>query len=130
MRTNEIKNEIDEIRKWKEKTERKDLIYKANKYKYDFQQYETIRSFGNNIYNGKFSIDEAEMDGTNLLEIMIKFNNKSKPKTKEGKDKKGNTFDSVNVLCDSRELTLNAFRSGLFPIKATQEKGVKILTPK
>ena len=130
MRTNEIKNEIDEIRKWKEKIERKDLIYKANKYKYDFQQYETIRSFGNNIYNGKFSIDEAEMDGTNLLEIMIKFNNKSKPKTKEGKDKKGNTFDSVNVLYDSRELTLHAFRSGLFPIKATQEKGVKILTPK
>ena len=130
MRTNEIKNEIDEIRKWKEKIERKDLIYKANKYKYDFQQYETIRSFGNNIYNGKFSIDEAEMDGTNLLEIMIKFNNKSKPKTKEGKDKKGNTFDSVNVLYDSRELTLNAFRSGLFPIKETQEKGVKILTPK
>ena len=42
MRTNEIKNEIGEIQKWEEKIKRKDLIYKPNKYKYDFQQYETI----------------------------------------------------------------------------------------
>ena len=28
---------------------------------------------------------------------MIKFNNKSKPKAREGKDKKQNTFDSVNA---------------------------------
>ena len=34
MRTNEIKNEIDEIKKWEEKIKRKDLIYKAKKYKY------------------------------------------------------------------------------------------------
>ena len=30
---------------------------------------------------------EAEMDETNLLENMVKFNNKSRAKTKEGKDK-------------------------------------------
>ena len=28
------------------------------------------------------------------------------------------------------ELTLNAFRNGIFPIKATQRKGLEILTPK
>ena len=38
MRTDEIRNEIDEIKK------RKDLKYKAGKYEYDFQKYETIRS--------------------------------------------------------------------------------------
>ena len=46
MRTNEIKNEIDEIKKWEEKIRQKDFLYKANKYKYDFQQYELIKSFG------------------------------------------------------------------------------------
>ena len=78
-----------------------------------------MRSFGDNIYNGKISIDEIEMDQTNLLENIIKLNNKSRPKTKEGKDKKRNTFDSINALYEGRELTLNAFRSGIFPIKAT-----------
>ena len=37
MRTNKIKNEIYEIKKCEEKLKREDLLYKANKYKYDFQ---------------------------------------------------------------------------------------------
>ena len=50
------------IKGWKEKIKPKDLIYRTNKYKYDFQQYETIRSFDESIYTSKISIDEAEMD--------------------------------------------------------------------
>ena len=52
-------------------------------------------------------IHEAEMNQTNLLENMVKCNNKSRPKTKEGKDEKRNTFDSVSALYEGRELTLN-----------------------
>ena len=48
---------------------------------YDFQQFETIRSFGVHIYTGKINIDEAEMDQSNLLENMVKSNDKSRPKT-------------------------------------------------
>ena len=91
MRTKEIKNKINGIKKWGEKVKRKDYLY-------DFQQFETIISFGNSIYTGKFNIKEAEMDQRNLLQSMVKFNNKSKPKTKEGKVKK-KTFDSVNAKC-------------------------------
>ena len=40
IRNNEIQSKIDEIKKWEEKRKRKDLIYKANKYKYDLQQWE------------------------------------------------------------------------------------------
>ena len=36
----------------------------------------------------------------------------------------------LNALYEGRELTLNAFRSGIFPIKATQRHGLKILSPK
>ena len=56
----------------------------------------------------------------------------------EGKNKKWNTFDNVNALYEGRELILNAFKSGIFPIKARKFKGcpadlstrLKILTPK
>ena len=88
MRKNEVKNEIDDIKKWEGKNKRKDILYKANKYKCDFQQYETIRSFSESIYSGKITIDEAEEDQSNLLENMVEFNNKSRPKNKEGKEKK------------------------------------------
>ena len=70
----------------------KDLKYKKNKYLFVFEQFETIRSFGDSIYSDKINIDEAELDQTNLLENMVKFNNKSKPKTEEGKDKRTKYF--------------------------------------
>ena len=112
-----------EIRKWEEKIERKSLKYKTNKCLCDFQQFETIRSFGDSIYAGKINIDEAKIDQRNLLENIVKFNKKSISKTKESKTKKKNTFDSVNVLYEDQELTLNPFRSGIFPINSTQGKG-------
>ena len=45
-------------------------------------------------------------------------------------DKKGDTYESVYTLYEGRELTLNAFKSGIFTIKATKSEGIKILTPK
>ena len=44
--------------------------------------------------------------------------------------KNRNTFDSVNVLYEGRELTLNAFNSGIFPIKSKKGEGLKTITPK
>ena len=41
-----------------------------------------------------------------------------------------NAFNSVNTLYDGRELTLNALKSGIFPIKRTKGEELNILTPK
>ena len=87
MRTNEIKNEIYEIKKWEEKIKLEDLKYKTKKYAYDFQQYETIRSFGKRIYTSEINIDEAEMDQSDLLKDFAEFNNKSRPRTIDSEDK-------------------------------------------
>ena len=42
----------------------------------------------NNIYNGKISTDEADMDQSNLLEDMVEFNNKFRPKQMKISEKK------------------------------------------
>ena len=39
--------------------------------------------------------------------------------------KKRNTYDSVNALYEGRNVTLNAFESGIFIIKATKGEGLK-----
>ena len=62
------------------------------------------------------------MDQTNLLENILEFN--------EGKNKKVSTYESVYTLHEGWELILNAFRSGVFPMKEKQEKGLRVLTPK
>ena len=49
---------------------------------YDFQQFETIRSFGESIVRGKITISEAEEDRSNLLRNMVEFN-KSRQEQKD-----------------------------------------------
>ena len=78
---------------------------------------------------GRITVIEADEDQSNLLENMMEFNDRSRPRTKEGKMKK-NVFDGVNALCEGCKLTLNAFKSRIFPLKPSQGKGLRILTPK
>ena len=50
---------------------------------FDFQLFETIRSFGDSIYHGKIHIKEAEKKQTNLLENIVNFSNTSRPRSKK-----------------------------------------------
>ena len=50
---------------------------------------------------------------------MIEYNLDQKVKSVYGKKKY--FFDSVNALYERREWTLDAFKSGIFPIKETQQ---------
>ena len=84
----------------REKVKQEDLEYKTKKYTFDFQQYETIRSFGESIYTCKASIVEAEEDQSNLLKNIVEFDHKSRPKTIEGKDKKY-TYESAYALYEA-----------------------------
>ena len=43
------------------------------------------------------------MDQSNLLKKLIEFNDRSRPRTTEGKDKRRNTFESLKVLYEGRE---------------------------
>ena len=74
MRNEEIKNEIHEIKKWKNNIKRKDLKYETN----DFEKSETVKSFDNSIYTDEISINEAEMDLTNALFDTADFSKKLK----------------------------------------------------
>ena len=88
MRNIESKNEIDEIKNWEETIKLKYLKHKTNRYRNEFQQFETIRYFGDNIYTIKVNIDEAETDQNNPSEDMVKFITKTRPRLKEDKGKK------------------------------------------
>ena len=124
MRTNEIEKYIDEIKKWDEIIKIKDLKYEIIKHKFDFQQFKTIRSFGDSIDNDKINIKEVKKKQNNL------FESKGRPKSKKDKGKKQNTLDSIDTLYEDRGLILNAFRSGIFPMEEKHGKGLKTLTPK
>ena len=64
------------------------MKYETSKYLYDSQQVQTIRSFGDNIYNGKISISEADKKQHNFLNSILEFNNKARRRLKADKEKK------------------------------------------
>ena len=54
------------------------------------------------------------------LVIFFYFNSKTKKKKKKkDKRRKKDVFDSVENLCNGRELVINAFKSELFPLNST-----------
>ena len=60
------------------------------------------------------------MDQRNILENMIQFNKKDQKKIRRKRD----TYESAYAFYEGQELTLNAFKSGIFPIKK-KGKGLK-----
>ena len=87
MRTNEIKIELNEVKKWEEKIIRNDLKYGTKNYTYDSQAFQTIRFFGDNITSGKITTSETDEDQRNLSINTVEFNDKTGPRSKKGKNK-------------------------------------------
>ena len=78
MRTNKTKNEIDKITKWENKMKRKKPKLETNRYIFDFQQFETIRYFGNSIYNGKILTTKKMLQRLPIALAQVKAGNTSK----------------------------------------------------
>ena len=78
MRTNKTKNEIDKITKWENKMKRKKSKLETNRYIFDFQQFETIRYFGNSIYNGKILTTKKMLQRLPIALAQVKAGNTSK----------------------------------------------------
>ena len=128
--TEGIKDELSKIKRYENKAIRDNLFYDLSKQPFDFRIFVTIRSLGDDIYNKRVNIDQANQEQSNLFDYLLHFDSKTKPKSKKEKKRKNDVFDSVKSLYKGRELVINAFRGGLFPLKSTTVTGLKILTPK
>ena len=82
-----VLNKILEIEK---NVDREKLIYEAGEYIYDFRKFNTIRTFGEDIYNGKITLEEADEDQSDLADEINNFIKKTRPKNDEKKQEKKN----------------------------------------
>ena len=64
------------------------MVYYSSKEPFDFRIFKTIRSFGDDIYKRKITINEADQEQSDLLEYILNFNNKARPKNKDDKKNK------------------------------------------
>ena len=64
-----------------------EMIYYSRKKPFDFKTFKTIGSFRENIYSGKIAIKQAKEEQADLIECILNFNNKARPKNKDNKKK-------------------------------------------
>ena len=68
-----LKKELDKIKEIEKNVNREKLVYETNGYTHSFKNFQTIKTFGRDIYEGKFTIKEANEYQTNLLVKIMNF---------------------------------------------------------
>ena len=131
----EAKEEFNKIKEIEKNVDREKLFYKSNKY--NFKNFRTMITFGEDIYNGEITLEEADKDQSDLLEKINDFTKKTRPRSDKNKQEKENVEKNLYYFYTGREMILNAFKSKIFLTKSkgsgilnTNHSKLKILTPK
>ena len=64
------------------------LIFESSRYVYDFRKFREIRSLGDSYFSNKITIGETDKKQSNLLNAVLSFNNKVRPRSKADEEKK------------------------------------------
>ena len=137
LNNDEAKKELDKIKEIEKTIDREKLVYRASEYTYDFRNFNTIRTFGEDIYNGKITLEEADEDQSDLVDEINNFTKKTKPRDDEKKQEKKIVKKNLYNFYKARKMVLNGFKSKIFLTKSTgtgisntDNSKLKILTPK
>ena len=60
LNNDEGKKELDEIKEIEKNVDREKLIYEPDEYTYSFKNFQIIKTFGRDIYQGEITIKEAD----------------------------------------------------------------------
>ena len=60
--------------------DREKLVYNASGNTYNFRNFQTIKTFGKDIYNGEITLKKADKDRSDLLNGIKNFSDKTRPK--------------------------------------------------
>ena len=119
----EIINEIKRIEEIEKKVDRNKMVYKGAKKTYDFRNFKTIRTFGNEIRNNVITSDTANIEQANLLSYVYNFSRKTRPRNPAQRQLKADIVYSVTSLVQGREMVINSFKSGIFQISKESQEG-------
>ena len=90
LNNGEVKKELYKIKEIEKNVDREKIIYEINEYTYNFKSFQSIKTFGRDIYEGKITIEEGNEYQTDLLTEIINFRKNTKPRSQEKKTRKIN----------------------------------------
>ena len=137
LKNDEAIEELNKIREIEKTVDREKLIYRASEYTYDFRNFQTIKTFGRDIYEGNITLDEANIEQDNLLRDIRNFNSRTRPQNNMKIQEKNIVLKNLFNFFEGREKLPNNFASKIFLIKSkgsgllnTNQSKLKILAPK
>ena len=81
LNNDKAKKEIDKIKEIEKTLDREKLIYETNEYTYSFTNFQTIKTFGRDIYESKITIEKADKYQTDLLVEVMNFRKNTKSRS-------------------------------------------------
>ena len=137
LNNDETKKEFDKIKEIEKNVDREKLIYKTDEYTYSFKNFQTIKTFGRDIYEGKITIKEANEYQTDVLAEIMNYRKYTKPRSQEKKQEKEIVLENLYNFFEGREKVIDAFESKIFSMKPKgagilnlNHSKLKVLTPK
>ena len=115
LNNDEGKKELHKIKEMEENIDREKLIYETNEYTYSFKNFQTIKTFGRDIYDGKITIKEADEYQTDLLAEILHFRKNTKPRSEEKNKKKKLSFKTCIMFLRVQKKLLMLLKVKYFP---------------
>ena len=95
------------------------MVFDADKYRYDFRTFKTIRTFGKDIYEGKITLEEADKEQSYLADEIDKFIKETRPKNVDKKRERKIVMKNLRDFLNTREIVFNSFKSKIFLTKSS-----------
>ena len=102
LNNDEDKKELDKIKEIEKNVDREKFVYKTNEYTYSFENFQTIKTFSRDIYEGEIIIEEADEYQSNLLVEIMSFKKNTKSRNRE-KNKKKKLFLKTCIIFGREE---------------------------
>ena len=106
LNNDEAKKELDKIKEIEKNVDREKFIYETNEYTYSFKNFQTIKAFGRDIYEGKITIKEADEYQKDLLVKIMNFRKTKKKKKSKKKNKEEKVFLKTFIIFGREEKKL------------------------
>ena len=73
LNNDQAEKELHKVIEIEKNVEKEKLVYKTNEYTYSFKNFQTIKAFGKDVYEGKITVKEADEYQKDLLVQIMSF---------------------------------------------------------
>ena len=109
-----LKKEVDKVKEIEKNIDKEKLIYETDEYTYSFKNFQTIKTFGRDIYEGKITIKEADEYQADLLTEIMNFRKNTKPRSQEKNEKKKLVFKTWIIFLKVEKKLLMLLKAKYF----------------